>query len=423
MSTRDYIQYMLEKIGQKLHIDLPFYARSFAWTGTSHVSAVVRGVVTTFLMARLLPVTTFGEFRYLLAIFGIAGTFSLTGIHASIIRGIARGDTAVVRGAMKRILAMSLLGSLLLLATAAFKASHQEKEIALNLVFIALLFPLYCISGLYGPILTGKNEIRKVAKITTVTNIIFSFLFLPLICSTKSLTHITLGYFVVDIILRLSNTLIEVRHTPSRGDAREHLRLGTHLSAINMIQSAAFQLDQLLIQYFFGYASLANYNIALLIPDQIKDFASSMSTVVLKRYSEHIDARKVLRNTRRHFWIVLSGSALIVLAYALAAPPLFAWLFPQYSHQAWISVLYAGSLLSLSSMVGVNFFQAHNQTKTLWQLFGVNTAVQISANLVLIPVYGNLGAIYSRILSRLLTIPLTYPRIRPLPAKTSDTPL
>lgn len=410
MALRQQIQALETRLTKLLHLDVRFYGKSFFLMSLGQASGIVRGVATTFLMARWLPRNTMGEFRYVLAVFGIAGMFSLSGLFSSVIRGVAKGDTVIARVALKRIIAFSPLGSLLLIGAGIerYYVAH-ETTVAIALGIAALIFPLYSVSGLYGPILTGKEEIKRLVTRAILNNLTFALCFFLVIWRTKELLPVVLAYFVFDVIFRGILTIIEFKRMPSKGDATEHLALGTHLTAIGVFQTLASQLDSILLQRFAGYGMLANYSIASLIPEQMKDFVNAMSGIVLRRFSQRENTSKTLRETRRHFMTVVGFSVIFILGYAVVVPFVLPWLFPQYRNEVLPSVVYAIGLVGLGSIVGLNYFQAHNQIRRLWVFYIVNTILQIGSNLALIPFFGAWGAVFSKTGTRLLSVGFSFP--------------
>lgn len=410
MELRQSSNRALDRLTQALGFDVRFYGKSFVWLGFGQASGVVRGVATTFLMARWLPRNTMGEFRYVLAIFALAGMFAAGGISAGIIRGIAKGDTVVVWAGMKRILMIAPLGTLVLLIAAIERWFVGETTVAIALAFSGALFPIYAICGLYGSILTGQERVQRLTKIAIINNTLFALCFFLVIWKTKELLPVFFAYLGIDILFRGFITWNEIRKLPKQGSADEHVKLGDHLNAISIIQALASQLDQILLQRLGGYGTLANYSIATLIPEQIKDFVNAIGGVMLRRFSTREQNQKTLERTRKHFWTMFGLSAGLVAIYALVAPIAIPRLFPQYGNEVLPSILYSVGLLGLASIVGLNYFQAHNNLKALWQFYGANTALQIASNIVLIPLFGAWGAVASKTLTRIAGIPLTYPR-------------
>jgi O-antigen/teichoic acid export membrane protein len=410
MELRQSSSKALDRLTQALGFDVRFYGKSFVWLGFGQASGVLRGVATTFLMARWLPRNTMGEFRYVLAMFALAGMFAAGGVSAGIIRGIAKGDTIVVWAGMKRILMIAPLGSLVLLIAAIERWYVGETHVAMALAFSGALFPVYAICGLYGSILTGQERIQRLTKIAVINNTIFAMCFFFVIWKTKELLPVFFAYLGLDILFRGFITWNEIRKLPKQGSADEHVKLGDHLNAIGIIQALAAQLDQILLQRLAGYGTLANYSIATLIPEQMKDFVNAIGGVMLRRFSTREQNQKTLAQTRKHFWTMLGLSGLMIASYVMIAPIAIPLLFPQYGNEVLPSIVYAIGLFGLASIVGINYFQAHHNVKALWQFYGVNTVLQIASNVILIPLFGAWGAVISKTLTRLTGIPLTYPR-------------
>jgi len=409
MRVHQFISHLATDLSTRLHLDVRFYGRSFFWMSLGQMSTVVRGIATTFLMARWIPRTTFGEFRYILAMFGLAGIFSLSGINTSVIRGIAKGDTVIARVAAKRIFFFSLLGTLALLGLGVERYLRGEQTVAFGLAFTAIIFPFYSLSNMYGSILTGKDEIKRLIKLAITNNLLFSILFFGIILHWKTLIPLLIAYFGFDLLFRGYMTCREIRKLPVAGSAKEHLHLGNHLSLIGIFQAIAFQLDQVLIQAFAGYNGLANFSVATLLPEQVKDFVNSMSGIILKRFSRHEHTESILRQTRRHFRLALLGSAVLVIGYCLCVPIVLPWLFPQYRTEVLPSMVYALGFLAFPSIIGLSYFQAHQNIRALWRFYAVNTILQISSNVVLIPFLGAWGGILSKTFTRLASAGLSYP--------------
>src|SRR5687768_340672 len=177
MDLRQSKKNALDKLTKVMGFDVRFYGKSFTWLSLGQVSGVLRGVATTFLMARWLPRATMGEFRYVLAVFAVAGMFAAGGVSTSIIRGIAKGDTVVVWAGIKRILMMAPLGSLILMLAALERWLVGETMVAIALAFSGAVFPIYAICGLYGSILTGQERIKRLTKIAVINNTLFALSF------------------------------------------------------------------------------------------------------------------------------------------------------------------------------------------------------------------------------------------------------
>lgn len=402
-------------MGKRLHMDVGFYVQLFSWMSLSYLSVVLRGLATSFLMARKLPPEVFGQFRYLIAWFGLAGIFSLSGMQSGMIRGLSKGHFSVVKKGIRKMLLFIPLGSVFLAVGGVERWYHGERGVALGFFVAALAFPLQALSGLYGPILTGFGQIKYLVKVNTFSNILYALGFAAVLFVSTRFTVLVAAYLLLDILLKGAITIREFRRIPISNvdaEAEEDLALGAHLSAIGVFQVVASQFDQIIIQRFGGYTRLAEYNIALLLPDQVKDFVNSVSGVMLGRLSKYAATEKTLSASRRHFWTAFSLAVCIFLGYGAMAPFVMPWLFPKYAAQVLPSIVYASSLIFvIPTIMGTNFLQAHGQTRLLWRLYAVNVVAQFFANIGLVPLFGSWGGIVARILTRIITAPVSYPSL------------
>ncbi|MBD3251355.1 hypothetical protein GF380_02770 [Candidatus Uhrbacteria bacterium] len=184
------------------------------------------------------------------------------------------------------------------------------------------------------------------------------------------------------------------------------------------MQTIAGKIDQVLVQLFGGYGSLASYSIAILIPEQLKGFVKSTGGILLKRLSQHEDTETRLKATQRHFWIGIGLAAIGTLMYIGIAPLLIPLLFPAYADAVLPTIVYALGMIVMPTMVGLHYFNAHNRMKKLWTFYGLNSTLQIISTLVFIPLFGGWGAIWAKTVTRFISLPFGYPS-KPKPTTTS----
>ncbi len=419
MPPRQFAKASVERLGQYLHIDTVFYAKIFGWFSMNYVTNILRGVSTTFFLARWLPVETFGAFRYIIAVYGIAGIFSFSSFHSGIIRGIAADDTEVAWVGTRFMLRYSLVGGLLLLLAGGERWWRGETTVAMGLWISALFFPFLSAGSLYGSILTGQGKIRTASIYNTLSNILFVGMFAgTLFFFKQNLLAICITFFGGDVLLKGAMSLYQLSKLSRRGSAHKHIQLGSHLSFMGMLQSFAFQIDQIIIQRFFGYTSLANYSIATLIPDQIVDFMKSFSGIFLQRKAQHQITNKGHRSgiirKQMYTFLFLMGAAWF--GYALFAPLAIPVLFPKYRSQVFPTIIYALGILGTVTGIGLSWMQAQHQLKALWKFSVINSLLQSITTITLTITFGGVGAILAKTITRLASIPFAFP------SKTKEAP-
>ena len=98
--------------------------------------------------------------------------------------------------------------------------------------------------------------------------------------------------------------------------------------------------------------------------------------------------------------------ACIVLAYVIAAPYIFALLFPKYMESVLYSQLFALTLLFFPQKFIGTAFQAHAHTSALYTTSIVVPIARILLALLLIPTYGILGALMAELSTRAVNLTL-----------------
>lgn len=410
MRLRQLAKRCLETIGQRLQVDTLFYSKILGWVGLNYASGIARGVATTFFLARFLPMETFGAFRYVIAVYGTASIFSFSSYHTGIIRGIAANDTEVAWAGAKRMISFSLCGTLVIFLAASERFWRHEPTVGWSLLVSSLAFPLASASSLYGSILTGKGEIPQLSKYNAVSNLVFIVVFcLVLILGGQNLIAISLVFFLGDVLIKGALSLHQLKRLTRRGSAGDHLTLGSHLSFMGLFQAFAHQLDQLIIQRFFGYTSLANYSIAILLPEQINDFAKSFGGVLLMRKTHVAHQKNAIGAARKQFVLLFFIACLVCAGYALSARSFLQLFFPAYVHTYWSSVVYSLGLLSFPSVIGLAWQQSQHDLKRLWIFSLVNGLLQLTGSFVFAYFFQTFGLILAKMITRLVSTFFTYP--------------
>lgn len=409
-TLRQWAARLITDLTRILRLDVRFYGRSLIWMSIAYSTAVLRGLATTFFLARSLQPEALGQFRYVLALFALVSVFSFSGLHAGIVRGIAQGNTIIIRDTIRLQARWTPIGSIALsLAAAYYTFFRYEVAVGGALLVAAIAFPFHSMAGLFGPILTGQERVGDLAKTSMVSNVSFSVLFFLVALSTQSIPLLILAYFGFDVIIRGFITYRLYQQIPLRGESARDQDLGRHLTAIGAMQTITGQLDQLLVNIFGGYTSLAGYSIATLIPDQMKDFLGNITGVILRRFATRDLNEKTLVATRRHFWLYFLVSGFAIALYTLSAPLVIRILFPAYIDQIPATIIYAIGLFGLASSVGVTFAQAHIQKRRLWIFYSSQSVVSVLLNSLLIPSFGAMGAVVAKTLTRLFSLGFSYP--------------
>lgn len=204
------------------------------------------------------------------------------------------------------------------------------------------------------------------------------------------------------------------------------LRFGMPLQAQSLLGLAFERTDVLLIGSWMGAPSVAAYDVAYKGPNQFRGLFSAFRSVFFPHMAAHYgagqneEAGRLLRSTLRALSCLLAGATLVA---ALFGREIVSLVFsPAYAASGPIcALLMAGVSIGVCNfLMGLTLIASGNPGGMVRA--GVpEAAVNIAANVILIPAFGLYGAAAASILSRAVANPiflLQLPGIRAWPTAT-----
>lgn len=386
---------------RRLQVDVRYFARTSTILTLQYVLSVLSGLITGYLVARLLPPEAYGGYRFGLSVAGMVGLLTLAPLETAIAREIAsRHEAAAVRFTLFWNAVMSLAGALLLLAFIPVLGAwwDQERLGSLFLVMALLFVPVQIGSKFFSAIVTGRGQFRQALwiKVASTAAVIVA---VPLVLScTHSLPALYATAVGLPALIVSGALFWQLRHYPSREKSWAPLRYGTLLSLNTIPVAMASQLDSFVIAALFGLKQLAIFQVSILVPEQAKAWFKSLLPAAFARLATMEDTR---HNRRKLLSVVAGMSGVVavgVILYAALAPILCAWLFPNYAlaEVVWLSRLSAITLIAVPPLLLSQYLEAHGMIRSL-QIANLGSAVVfVVMLLILTPTLGLTGAIIAR---------------------------
>lgn len=374
-------------------------------TGYLFFGQLVGNIVSFAVMivaARYVDKEVYGTYRSLLATVSIIGAFSLSGLSTAIIRSTAKGFDELFTESFKRQLVWSVGSFIATLMFALYHYTQGDFQIAFAIVVSAVAFPLINSALLYKSYLNGKKKYQLLATTNAVTAIVAgSALILVMILNANILT-LTITYYFVNMVITLILYFFVIRKVPPNHTAEPtHTDLEFHLSAINVFDVLASQIDKVILFYFFGPVTVAVYTFATAMPEQLRNVVKFIPQIALPRI-----AKQTFEETRRKALPVILKMFIftipIAICYIVFAPLLFKLLFPTYQEAIFYSQIFALIIIFDNGIAGA-ILKAHTRIRELY----VSNIVVIIAKLVLLIAgglfLGVIGVIFSRIIARMIS--------------------
>jgi O-antigen/teichoic acid export membrane protein len=400
---------------------LPRFLQGALSAGMGNFSVMAFGLIGAMIVARVLPAEAFGAFILLQVIATFLTRLSSFGLNISATRFISAATTGEQR---QQIVTTVLLFKLVTIPVVALLALLGRPLLSflfdLALVdqfylFILVLFALESLGQLLRAILQGTFQFGAIAKMDLISGLLGLLLMVLFV--------LLLGYGLAGLIYSKVLSMLVAQFyafacipisRQSRLDfapLRQMLRFGLPLQLNDILTFFYLRADTLMIGALLGPAQIAYYEIARKIPESISGLYEAFRSVYFPFVSKYFAGKEfgkaatLLNQSTRllTFFTILGtliallfGHQIITLMFSdryLASAPVFALLMLRIS------------LAFIDYTLGYSLVAAGAADKPVY-INSVQTVVSLAANLMLIPLYGIVGAALAGVIGLALVNPL-----------------
>lgn len=389
--------------------DMVYLIKSGSWLSLGHVFAMLAGFLISITFANLFPKESFGTYKFIISMVGIAGAFSLTGIGTAITQATARGFDNSLHQGFRINLKWSIGIFVGVIALSIYYYINNNSLLSFAFLIAGILYPFTLSTNLYGAYLLGKKDFRRSSLYGMIHNIAPAAAIITALFLTKSLLIIIVVYFffgalVSFLLFRLTTNAYRYRNNK---EDSELLSYGGHLSAMGIIGNIASFFDKILIFHYLGATPLAIYAFAIAPVDQLQGGKKILSALIFPKVSEKPFEELQKSLPRKALWLTAYALGLAGI-YVFIAPYFYGFFFSQYLDSVFYSQIYALTLLAVSGTVFNETLIAHKKKRELYLHRTIIPIVQIILFLILLPLYGLMGLIMTHIIIKIFASLLSY---------------
>lgn len=361
------------------------------------------GFATLYVLVRALSKSDFGEYQLVLNATGIMTIFALNGLDNAVMQAVARGFSGTYRAALPLAFGCSMLGSVLLAATAAWYHHAGGTQTALAFLCAALLFPFSQGLMQWRSIILGRQRFWQlllhdgIAALITYGLIILSCLLRP--------GNYWLPVLIVYGIPALQNlllTMICLRKIPAGAPVEpQNIQYGLTTTFYASLGNLSTHLDRVLLYIFLSPAALATYAAADRIPDVLRASVQDVSAVLAPRFARHSEYTRALDRFLKLFSLAY-GFGIVAFAFTLL-PALMRFIFGAAYEDA---IPYAQALVcsvAVGNLAALQFryIRSRIDAAGFRNVTLITTLVRLAAFLLLVPLFGLAGVVASMFIYRL----------------------
>jgi O-antigen/teichoic acid export membrane protein len=390
---------LIDSLSKRFKVDADYIAKGSFWLVSGSVLGSVLSLVTSIIAARYIPKETFGIFKYIISMVGIAGAFALSGMNTVVTRSVSQGYEGSLVQSLKIQLRWSILQFLFLFALSIYYFAFANIIYGICFLIAAVAMPVSTAANTYNAFLSGKKDFKTSSLYGFLSTLIYTVAFAAIAVGLPYVLPIIIIYFVATTGANIFFCIRTIKkYKPNKSTQPGDESYALNLSFTNAFGIVAAHIDSVIVYHFLGTVQLAIYNFATIIPDKIRSLSGFIQTIALPKLAHHssINRNNILRQTL----LIFVFSIGLMGMYILLAPIAFNLFFPNYIESIVFSQIY--SLTLIAALPAAYLMTVLSAYKLQKQLYILNICVPILKIVLLIAMiyyWGIMGAILARILS------------------------
>ncbi len=380
--------------------DMVYLAKGGSLLFLDKIVTIPITIILSLIFANFLPKETYGTYKYVISIISVLSLFTLSGMGTAMARSSAQNKDGSLGLVIRTEIKWGMIGGVVTLFLALYYLWNNNLILANSFFIVCIFIPFFNVYNLYNAILQGKKRFDLLVKYNIFTQITNFILVLPVILLTQQVWILIIPYlFVNSWLQRLWLYLTKKKINLNKEQDPDVVKYGKHLSALNVLNMGAALIDQILVFHFLGAVNMAIYNIALAPTEQLKAVFKMINPLAFPKFAEQkqdIPAGALYKKMFKFGLVVF----FICLIYIIAAPYLYAVLFPAYSESVMYTQILAISLITIVNILPITALQAQMKTKKLYWWNSIVAIVQILSVFVGVVYFGLLGAVLAKVFVR-----------------------
>jgi O-antigen/teichoic acid export membrane protein len=396
-------------LGNYFETDILYVAKSGFWLTFGQIVSTGLVLIMSVFFANFVSKEVYGEYKFIISLASILGSFSLSGMGTIVVQSVAKGLEGTLKKAVSLSLKWGILTFLAGLSISAYYFINGNNILGISMLIASMAVPLNNAYSIYGTYFSGRKDFKSSTIYWLITQVLVNLGLILTAITTKSSLYLVLTYFFISALSSIwCYYYVLARYKPNDKYDNSIISYGKHLSVMGFFGTLANQLDKILVFHFLGPVNLAIYSFSQAIPEQIKGSYKNLFAIALPKYSEteEKDLRKSIMKKIKQLTLISAG---IVLLYIFISPYIFALLFPKYIESVIYSQIY---ILGLVTIPGISlfsiYFQIKKDTGTMYKLTTVSNTVTTLLTIILVYKYGLKGAVIENGLSWFIMLLINY---------------
>lgn len=384
---------MINKVTKFLNQTKPHTLNIF-WSNLNQGLITTSGVAISVIFARFAGKELYGQYLFVLAMFGLFSIISIPGVKTVVFRTIAQDYDGVYRKATTFSFLWGVLGIPLIVITGVLFYLFRTKILGISLIVCALFFPFVTSLQTWVQFLKGRSGFKQLT-INNSAKLSVKLVAITLsIILSKNIIVILLTYLLVESGF---NILYHLKALSSLKNDELDLGWKRQSYALTIMDLSAMvfgQVDIILIAALLPIGRVAIYGLVMRLGNVfLQTIKSTVEVILPKLYrSEKI--------TVRYFYRFFLLSFLIpAILYPIVKYPILLLYGPEYSEIIVFSQVYLAVIpFCFLNLITTYFLVKYQLNKEINFSRIISIIAVIALYALLIPLYGVWGGIISSML-------------------------
>ncbi len=400
--------------------------KNIFWLGLSQLGSRLFRIIIIIYAARILGAAEYGIFAYILSFAGFFAIFANLGITPLLTKNTATHPKQRNEyfATSFWLIAFLLLAVTLIIVFIAPHIIHIEKAKML-IPFIALLVIFDGLRNLAIAFLRGLEKMEKEALILIAMNatiMVTGFIVLSILPSSESLIFsyvASVGASVILSIIILRNQFVKIFHFFKKKLACQIIKDAWPIAFSGVLGSFMLNTDIIMLGWWRTVEEIGYYSISQRIVGALYAMPAFLAAGIFPALS-----RLVKQNNRQKAKIL--SEKLITITFLVVIPlaiggvilgqPIINLIFGAEYLPATpaFQILIIGIIIMFSGPLIFNIILAHNQQRRIIKYVAIGSLINIILNILLIPIYGIIGAAVTTIIAYTIYYSLIWKLIKKL---------
>jgi len=288
MTLKFYFLKKIEKVfiflENKIKIDIRYFLKNGSWIFFRQIIVICCNFAVIVIFTRFATQEIYGEYQFILAVFGILSIFSLPGFNAAIVKVAAKG----IHGNYKESIHLSFIWCFLAIPVSFLIGCYflylENVTLAVTLMICSILSPFFYGLNSWEFFLQGQSKFSLVAKYSIVQAIVNALAtIIVLLIQQNNIILISIVYFFSNSLFNIFYYLKSLKYVNNQKKSNSIIKYGFFLTKINIIGIIAAHIDKICIGLFLSSSQLAIYSIGILFTSKLNEVSKSMLWVTVPK--------------------------------------------------------------------------------------------------------------------------------------------